>query len=343
MNPLLNQTLLQNIAEQTLPLLSLEYPTFLFLPLNSADDPLQNHRTLHPLFYGCYDWHSSVHSHWQLLRLSRYLTDAPTKERIHTRLSESFDDLVGLATEADYLRRFRGFERPYGLAWLLYLCRELRLLQDKEPYARWLANLSALEQIAYENIASWLPKLDFPVRGGLHSQTAFSLTLIWDWAVTTQRDEVLSIIRTSAEKWYGNDRNAPIAYEPSASDFLSPTLATLDLMRRIRPKDAFLTWLDGYLPNLYTPATKRWLTPVVVADEYDGRLAHFAGLNFSRAWMLAGLAQVLPLMDERRGVVQEAAGAHRVAGLSYVISSAYMLSHWVPSFAIYALTEHHLA
>lgn len=336
----LDQTLLQNMAEQTIPLLSLEYPTLLIAHLRSANDPIPSHRALHPLFYGCYDWHSSVHSHWQLLRISHYLADSTTKANIHARLSESFDDIEGLATEADYLRRVPGFERPYGLAWLLYLCRELRLLEEEAIYAGWLENLSLLEQITISNLATWLPKLDFPVRGGLHSQTAFSLTLIWDWAVTAQRDDVLQIVRTCAEKWYANDRNAPIAYEPSASDFLSPTLATIDLMRRIREPASFMTWLDGYLPALTSPQATAWLTPVAVADEQDGRLAHFAGLNFSRAWVLKALSRHLPSTDNRQPTLREAAEAHMSAGMRYVISPAYMLSHWVPSFAIYALTEH---
>lgn len=328
---------LQKIAQQTIPLLHLEYPTLLIHSLPHAQ-PLQTHRELHPLFFGCYDWHSAVHSHWQLLRIWRVLGETAVTSKIHTSLSASFDNLDGIAIEAHYLQEHVGFERPYGLAWLLYLCRELRLMSGK-PFDQWQRNLEPLETVAIENMVSWLPKLPLPIRGGLHNQTAFSLCLIWDWAQVTQRNDVLNLVQTCAERWYANDQNAPIAYEPSTSDFLSPTLATVDLMRRVWEERPFLTWLDRYLPDLNSPEAQKWLQPVVVVDEKDGRLAHFAGLNLSRAWMLSTLANQLQANDNRAVPLQQSAKAHLDAGLSYTISDEYMLSHWVPSFAVYSLSS----
>ena len=333
------QEFLKKVALQTLPLLSLEYPVHLVHKVK-ADGDVQTQRELHPLFYGCYDWHSAVHSYWQLLRIKQYLpeTEMDIQSQIEEELCRCFDNVEGIATETQYLKEHAGFERPYGLAWILYLCREFRLLSDEADCKRWAENFKALEVQAIDDICGWLPKLAFPIRGGLHNQTAYSLALIWDWAITAEREDALTLIKTVAMKWYGNDKNAPVAYEPSASDFLSPTLGTVSLMQRILETDDFLEWFESYLPDLESEVAKQWLRPVVVADEADGRLAHFAGLNLSRAWMLAELAEVLPEDYKARTIILESSKEHLDAGLKYTLSDAYMLSHWVPSFAVYALT-----
>lgn len=334
------QIFLKKIALQTLPLVACEYPVHLVHKVGGEAD-IQTQRELHPLFYGCYDWHSAVHSYWQLLRIKQYLPESESEVylQISKELCRCFDNLEGIATETKYLEENVGFERPYGLAWILYLCREFRLLSDDEDCKRWADNFEMIEARAIDNISNWLPKLEFPIRGGLHSQTAYALTLIWDWAKTTKREDVLELIRESAMRWYGNDKNAPIAYEPSASDFLSPTLGTLSLMQRVLNKDAFLKWFESYLPDLESAEAKEWLKPVVVADEGDGRLAHFAGLNLSRAWMLKELSGKVPEDYKSHATIVEAAKNHLDAGLKYTLSDEYMLSHWVPSFAVYALTN----
>ena len=335
------QEFLKKVALQTLPLLSLEYPVHLVHKVK-ADGDVQTQRELHPLFYGCYDWHSAVHSYWQLLRIKKYLPETETD--IHSQIEEElcrcFDNVAGIAIETQYLKDHAGFERPYGLAWILYLCREFYLLSNESNCKRWTENFKLLEAQAIDDICGWLPKLAFPIRGGLHNQTAFSLALIWDWAMTAKRDDVLALITTTALKWYGNDRNAPVAYEPSASDFLSPTLGTVSLMQRILEADDFLQWFESYLPDLESDEVEQWLKPVIVTDETDGRLAHFAGLNLSRSWMLTELAEVLPGDYKSRNVILKSAEEHLKAGLKYTLSDAYMLSHWVPSFAVYALTLH---
>jgi len=186
------QALLKKIVLQTLPLVACEYPVHIVHKVGSEID-LQSQRELHPLFYGCYDWHSAVHSYWQLLRIRQYLpkSELDVHSQIHKELCRCFDNVDGIASETTYLQENLGFERPYGLAWLLYLCRELHLLSGDADCKRWADNFESLEARAHQNISTWLPKLDFPIRGGLHNQTAYSLTLIWDWAKTTKREDVL--------------------------------------------------------------------------------------------------------------------------------------------------------
>ena len=332
---------IENIAKQTLPLLSQEYPTILMRYLAQLQT-IQSNKAQHPLFYGCYDWHSAVHSHWQLLRIWRMLRESGEEKAVSTlilsRLAESFENIDGIATEADYLRQNPGWERPYGLAWLLYLCRELRQI-GRDPFSKWATHLYLLEAVAAQNILNWIPKLEFPIRGGLHNQTAFSMSLMWDWATFTQQKEVLIRIQKAAIRWYGNDTNAPIGYEPSSADFLSPTLCTIELMGRVLERTRFLGWLNNYLSGLDSPVAKRWLTPVKIVDEKDGRLAHFAGLNLSRAWMLSNLSKALPNSDVRHPLLQQSAKAHLKAGWQHVLSDEYMFSHWVPTFAIFAISS----
>ncbi len=326
----------KKIAEQTLPLLSQEYPTIVVRHLED-NQPILGNKAQHPLFYGCYDWHSAVHSHWQLLTIWKMLNthekETVVSPKIIQRLSESFENNDGIMTEAIYLQANPSFERPYGLAWLLYLCRELRQ-HPVAPFTHWADNLRPLESVAADNFLNWLPKLSFPIRGGLHNQTAFSLSLIWDWAITVQHTEMLDLIRQKAFAWHANEKDAPVMIEPSSADFLSPTLCTIELMKRVLEPRPFLNWLDAYLPPLDSSEAMRWLTPVEVIDEKDGRLAHFAGLNLSRAAMLLNLYHRLPTHDKRRKIIAEAVTKHLSESERFILSKEYMLTHWVPTFAI---------
>ena len=332
---------LPKIVKQTLPLLSREYPTILFEHLEQPQT-IQSNKIQHPLFYGCYDWHSAVHSHWQLLRIWRMLRDSGKETAVSTqilsRLGESFENIDGITIEANYLQANPSWERPYGLAWILYLCRELRQL-DGELFAQWVSNLKPLETVAAQNILNWIPKLEFPIRSGLHSQTAFSMSLVWDWATTTEQKALRNQVQTAAIRWYGKDTNAPIGYEPSSADFLSPVLCSIELMSRVLEKEQFAEWLNNLLPDLHSPEAQRWQTPVEIVDEKDGRLAHFAGLNLSRGWMFSNLAKAIPHNNEQHSKFQQSADAHLKAGWQHVISDEYMLSHWVPTFAVFALSS----
>ena len=309
----------------------------------SGDGDAQPPRELTPAFFGCYDWHSSVHGHWLLARLLRLRPEAAFADDARRALGRSLS-VENVAAEARYLQGEGrvSFERPYGLAWLLQLAAEL--MENDDPQARaWSAALDPLEHLAAERISDWLPKLTRPIRVGEHSQTAFAFGLILDWARTAGQQEVERLILARSRDYYLADRDCPLGYEPSGQDFLSPCLAEADLMRRILGPDEFTGWLEVFLPSLPTDGSGDWLEPGIVLDPTDPKLAHLDGLNLSRAWMLEGVAAGLPEDDPRIGALRTAAGVHREAGLRSVTGEHYEGGHWLGTFAVYLVTGRGLA
>ena len=314
-----------------------EYPNKIAHVLAGDQDALPP-RELTPAFYGCYDWHSSVHGHWLLVRLAKAFPQAAFAAAARRALATSLT-AEKLVQEATYLGGPGrvSFERPYGLAWLLQLAAELRGWDDQEAQL-WAFNLGPLERQAAARIADWLPKLDHPIRTGEHSQTAFAFGLILDWARAVPEAEMVALVESRSRRFYLDDRDCPLAYEPSGQDFLSPCLAEADLMRRILPPPAFAAWLGAFLPGLPLEGSAAWLEPAVVSDPSDPKLAHLDGLNLSRAWMLEGIAAGLPGDDPRRPAVLAAAARHRAAGLRSVTGEHYEGGHWLGSFATYLAT-----
>ncbi|MBV8547621.1 MAG: DUF2891 domain-containing protein [Acidobacteria bacterium] len=318
----------ERFANLALACVHREYPNKIAHNLNSDAD-VAAPRALTPAFYGCYDWHSSVHGHWLLARLARTFPDASFASAARAALAQSLT-ADNVAEEAAYLRGDgrASFERPYGLAWLLQLAAELREWDD--PLARELsANLRPLEQAANERLATWLPKLSHPVRSGEHSQTAFALGLIID---STNDASLKQLARDAAKRFYRDDKSCPLTYEPSGEDFLSPCLAEADVMRRVLPPPQYGAWLIGFLPHFGS------LHPEVVVDPSDPKLAHLDGLNLSRAWMLEGIVSGLPKSDPRIASLRRIASAHRDAGLASVTGAHYEGGHWLGSFAVYLTT-----
>jgi hypothetical protein len=308
--------------------------------LMNGDEDVKPPRELYPAFYGCFDWHSSVHGHWLLVRLLNTRADAVDAETIIARLGETFTAQNIAGEVANYRRPgMQSFERPYGIAWLLQLTAELR--QSTFPEAQqWLRNLLPLEQQAVANISDWLPKLTFPIRTGEHSQTAFAFGLMLDWSRVAGDEAFERLLSARARELYLEDVNCPLSYEPSGQDFLSPCLAEADLVRRILDKDAFADWLTAFFLTLGADTAADWLLPGVVTDKSDGKLAHLDGLNTSRAWMLEGIISGLPDDDARIAPLRRVAEAHREAGLDAVLGDMhYMGSHWLGSFATYLQTR----
>ena len=300
-------------------------------------------RELHPAFHGCYDWHSSVHGHWLLVRLVKHFPDAPFASRARAALDHSLS-ATNLAAEAAYLSRpdRASFERPYGLAWLLRLAAELRTWDDPQA-KRWANALAPLEMQAAERIRTWLPQLHYPIRVGEHDQTAFAFGLIWDWAGATNDTSMRSLLSDAARRFYAKDRGCPIHFEPSGHDFLSPCLAEADFMRRVLDRDAFARWLSVALPDLPRKASPDWLPPGVVTNRADPKLAHIDGLNLSRAWMLEGIANALGPKDRRTAALEAAARLHREAALPQVTGEHYEGGHWLGTFAVYLVTRSGIA
>lgn len=297
-------------ARLALDCVSREYPNKIAHTLRSDAD-VAAPRILTPAFYGCYDWHSAVHGHWLLARLSRMFPEAPFADEARAAIARNITD-ENVAGEVRYLNDAgrAAFERPYGLAWLLTLAAELR----------WEV-LRPLEDAVLERFSSWLAKLTHPVRSGEHSNTAFALGLVLD----SHRS---SFFEQRARDFYLLDRDAPIAYEPSGEDFLSPVLAEADVMRRVLPAGEFAEWLRGFLPDVSR------LRPVVSPDPSDPKFSHLEGLNLSRAWMLRGIGteECLALAD-----------LHAEAGLAAVTGEHYEGAHWSATFAVYLLTPERAA
>ncbi|HEV8255072.1 MAG TPA: DUF885 family protein, partial [Vicinamibacteria bacterium] len=314
-----------------------EYPNKISHVLNGDGDALPPRR-LTPSFFGCYDWHSAVHGHWLLARLARLHPDAPFAVEARAALARSLT-ADNVAAEVAYLQGEgrSTFERPYGLAWLLQLASELREWETEDA-RRWSAALAPLERAAAARIGEWLPKLTRPIRSGEHSQTAFALGLVLDWARGSGEGELADRVAARVRDFHAADRDCPLAYEPSGEDFLSPCLAEADLMRRVlRPTD-FGAWLRLFLPGIPRAAARRWLEPAVVTDPSDPRLAHLDGLNLSRAWMLEGIASGLRRDDPRLPALRAAAAAHREAGLASVTGEHYEGGHWLGTFAVYLVS-----
>jgi len=309
-----------------------EYPNKISHVLNEDADSAVP-RILHPVFYGCFDWHSSVHGHWLLLRLLRLSPESALAEASRAALHTSFT-ARGVEQEVLYLRGDKTFERPYGTAWLLQLTAELREWDDADA-KRWLAVLAPLEQAAVDQYLSWLPKLAYPIRLGTHNQTAFAFALVLDWARTAGHRELEEMLQAKIRTFHLDDRECPLSYEPSGEDFLSPCLMEADLMRRVMAREAFSRWLGDFLPGIPTDGSADWLSPGIVLDPTDGKLVHLDGVNLSRAWNLRAIAENLPESDQRRQSLLAAADAHGEAGLSSVSSEHYEGSHWLASFATY--------
>ena len=328
--------LFEAIAEQTLAALARPYPHHLVHLLNGPEDA-RTPAELHPTFAGSFDWHSAVHGHWCLARLARLFPDAPFAPAARERLARAFTH-ESLKAEARYLNApgREGFERPYGLAWVLRLASELTAWDDDEP-AQWRERIIGLEVLASSRLLEGWQVLPVPVRSGEHAQTAFALGLALDWSrdcKSSHRAEFSDLAR----RFYGADREAPIAYDLSAADFLSPILAEADVMRRVLEPAEFDAWLERFLPDLESSAARAWLTPVKAVDRSDGKLSHWDGLNLSRAWMLEAISKALPA-GARRERLTLAAHAHREAGLAACLSEHFAGAHWLGSFAFYLLTR----
>lgn len=325
----LTAALADRLAAIALGHVSREYPNKLDHVLNGPGD-LRGPRELHPAFYGSFDWHSCVHGFWMLARLLRRFPAGAAAPAIRALFDAHLTDAT-IAVERAYLDRplARGFERPYGWAWLLKLAAELDGLEG----GRWARALAPLAAAFAGRFRDFLPRADYPVRAGVHSNTAFALALAADVADPALR----ALLRDKARAWYGADADCQ-AWEPSGDDFLSSALIEAECLRRLLPPAEFLPWLDRFLPRLARREPATLFTPARVADRSDGKIVHLDGVNLSRAWCWRALATALPEGDPRRSVARGAAAGHLAAGLPH-LAGDYMGEHWLASFAVLALDE----
>jgi hypothetical protein len=309
-----------------------EYPNKLDHVLTGPQDA-RGPRALHPVFYGSFDWHSCVHAYWMLARLRRRFPSLPEAEAI----SALFDRKLtapNIAVEVAYALRYPGFERPYGWAWLLMLAAELG--RDTTAEGRgWRACITPLAEAFADRFRTFLPKADYPIRVGTHTNSAFALALALDYARSCGDTALDEIIRRKARLWYESDANCQ-AWEPGGDEFLSPVLIEAECMRRVLPAADFVAWFGRFLPRLGAGKPVTLFSPAAVSDRSDGKIAHLDGLNLSRAWCWRLLAAALPTDDPRRGRALAAANEHLAASLP-AVAGEYMGEHWLASFAVLAI------
>jgi hypothetical protein len=286
----------------------------------AGPEDVKGPRALHPAFYGSYDWHSSVHGHWMLVRLLRLFPDLPEAAEIRHALSEHLT-AENLQVEADYFGRKEGrpFERPYGWAWLLKLAEELRGWDDPDA-RRWSQALRPLADAIVARYLEFFPKQTYPIRIGVHPNTAFGLAFAHDYARASEDTRLRDLVEERARAYYGADRDAPAQWEPSGADFFSPSLVEADLMRRVLAPAEFRAWFGRFLPGAARGEPGSLFTPATVTDRTDPQLVHLDGLNLSRAWCMQGVAAALPGEHPARAALASASTRHAEAALGHVAS-----------------------
>jgi len=314
---MLTEDLATRFARVALANIVREYPRHIQHLVSSANDELRE-RILHPAFYGSYDWHSAVHMHWLLLRVLKLYPLA----RIAPEIADALDRHITPAAMEKELAYFRSpagrtFERPYGWAWLLKLQAEALASQ-----ARWSGAVAPLAAELARRFGEYSRMSPYPVRAGTHGNTAFACVLALDYAGAAADAALESEIGTAARRWYGSDRSAPIAYEPSADDFLSPSLIEATLMRAVMAPGEFLGWVERFAPQGFGALAE----PPTVLDHADPKQSHLDGLCFTRAWCFQRLGD------------SAAAKTLVAAALPHVAGGDYAGEHWLASFAVLALT-----
>ena len=334
----LTAPLAASFARKALANVAREYPGKPDHVLGGPDD-VQSPRSLHPAFYGSFDWHSCVHTHWLLARVRRLMPDLAERDEI-VDLFDGHLTPANIGRECAYLERPESvaFERTYGWAWLLELAHELRRASDAHAQ-RWAAALAPLADAIVRRYLAYLPLQRYPLRVGLHANGAFGLLFALDYARAANESALAALCVDTARRWFGNDRNAPAAWEPSGADFLSPALIEADLMQRVLAPREFADWLDGFLPELADREPAALYAPAIVDDRSDPFIVHLDGLNLSRAWGFRSVAAALPAADRRIETLREAADTHLAAGLKGLASSEYVAEHWLATFAMLALTR----
>ncbi|WP_380676337.1 DUF2891 domain-containing protein [Salinigranum sp. GCM10025319] len=323
------------LARYPLDCLETEYPHYVGAVGSSGTTPSPTEQ--HPVFYGCFDWHSAVHSHWCLIRQLRLFDDHPDEAAVVESVTSRFTT-ANVEREVQYLDDHPSFEKPYGWGWFLRLVAELYLWDDEQA-SEWRSILQPLEALVADRVTeAFLPR-ERPVRVGTHHNSAFALQCVLDYARVTGDDELESATCDRGTEWFADDRDYPVEYEPLGSDFLSPALVEADLMRRVLDREAFLTWIDGFLPEMTEPPYDGLLDPVAVPSQTDdGAELHLIGLNLSKAWCLAGVGSTLGEHRYAEPFARSAA-RHAEAGLSRAFTDEYAGAHWLSSFVLYLLTR----
>lgn len=315
-----------------------EFPTDIWYRMQSEDDlPPRRPRERTPVFYGSFDWHSCVEMHWLLVRLLRTVPEAIPAAEIRHTLNEQFT-ADRIAAEARFIGdpRNRSRERPYGWGWGLQLIYDVQTWEHHDAQ-RWAANLQPLAQALTDNFLDWLPRATYPIRYGVHGNSAFGISRSLPYARARDANLLDSLVR-KAQAWFREDVDYPAAWEPSGADFLSPALCEAELLAQLMDSAVFAGWLERFLPRITERQPTSLFTPATVSDPSDGQIAHLYGLNLSRAWCWRRIAESLPPRDPRMEIAIEAMHTHASAALPHVTGDDYMVEHWLAAYAVLLMT-----
>jgi hypothetical protein len=327
-----------HFAALALKCVTREFPNKPEHVINNASE-VKGPKDLHPAFYGCYDWHSSVHGHWMLVRLLKMFPSLPESTQIRDALNANLT-AENIQQEVAYMKQpnRQSFERTYGWAWALKLAEELHSWNDPDG-KKWAANLQPLAETLSNSYRTFLPKQTYPIRTGVHPNTAFGLAFALDYAKAVGDRELESLLDERSRSYFANDADYPGAWEPGGEDFFSAALMEADLMRRVMKPREFATWFHRFLPGVAKGVPATLLQPAIVTDRADPKLVHLDGLNLSRAWCMRSIAKALPETDPARKVLSVSADKHATAALAHVASGDYAGEHWLASFAVYLLSN----
>ncbi len=334
----LTQEAASNFASLTLDCIQREYPNKLSHVMNNEKE-VESPKALHPAFYGCFDWHSAVHGHWMLVRLLKLFPGLPEAAEIRKTINQNLT-AENILKEVEYLFQpsRKSFERTYGWAWLLKLAEELNGWDNIDGNL-WSKNLQPLADVLVKRYFDFLPRQTYPIRRGVHANTAFGIAFAIDYARLFGDKKLDSLLVERSVFYFAEDKDCPVAWEPSGDDFFSPCLMEADLMRRVLPSGEFKVWFHKFLPDLVVGEPASLLKPATVADRSDPKIVHLDGLNLSRAWCLLGIASALDKKDPVRNLLIESAVLHAKETLKHIASGNYEGEHWLASFAVYLLSE----
>jgi hypothetical protein len=319
------------LVEVPMECIHTEYPNKLGQVLADSSH-IDTPSSLHPIFYGCFDWHSSVHGHWLMAKTLNLFPESEKSKEIIALFDEQFT-VPNVQKELLYFqpKMNRSYERTYGWAWLIKL--QIELIKADELFnKKWSKNLESLVNEMVKSYKTFLPKMSYPIRVGEHTNSAFGLSFAYDYAVAVNDTEFKALIENRAKDFYMEDENCPLSWEPSGFDFISPCLQEAELMSKVLTEKEFKKWVEAFLPQLFEKEFD--LEPGKVLDRTDGKLVHLDGLNFSRAWCFYRLASVLPKYKES---FTEIGDKHIKSSWQEVIGSDYMGSHWLASFLLYSM------
>ena len=337
MSQSLNEKQASHFATLALKCVAREFPNKPEHVINNASE-VRSPKALHPAFYGCYDWHSSVHGHWMLIRLLKTFPNLPEAQRIRSALDANIT-AENIQAEVTYMKQpnRQSFERTYGWAWALKVAEELHGWNDPDG-KRWSANLQPLAELLGKSYRNFLPKQTYPIRTGVHPNTAFGLAFALDYAKAAGDRELENLLSERSRTYFAKDVDYPGGWEPGGEDFFSAALMEADLMRRVMPAREFAAWFHKFLPAVAKGGPAALLEPAIVTDRTDPKLVHLDGLNLSRAWCMRSIAAALPANDPARRFLSSSADKHASAALAHVASGDYAGEHWLASFAVFLLS-----